>query len=203
MIQQSIQPNKGFSLVEVLVAITLLLVVIVGPMQLLKQTSNSTLYASEQVVAYYLAQEGLELVHKQRDDLLLEYFDELFEGSTSFSPMAEMSDNTANGVLNECYLEDGCGVSIDNSGQLSVTSCSGDSCRLYLHDTGRSQYRHGSGSGSVQSPYSRRITIEPLPNSTSIDEFKVTSIVEWRTGSLVGGQRVQLVTYLQNVYGTN
>lgn len=66
--------QSGFSLVETLVAITILLVVIIGPMTISSSAAKSTSFASEQVTAFFLAQEGAELIEKARNDLLLEHF---------------------------------------------------------------------------------------------------------------------------------
>ena len=73
------QKQSGFSLVETLVAISILLIVIVGPMTISMQSAKSSSFASEQVQAFFLAQEGLELAEKARDDLLLR--SELFDGN--------------------------------------------------------------------------------------------------------------------------
>lgn len=195
--------TKGFSLVEVLVAVSLLLLVSVGPMQILHQTSNSTTYANEQVVAYFLAQEGVELVHKHRDNLLLEYFKGEFGlgNNTTNSPMGDM----LSGTLDDCDTGTGCGLHIENDGILTSYNCGlangVDRCQLYLHTSNRARYSHDSAGGEP-TPYVRRIQIEETTSNGQPLEFKVTSTVEWRTGSLIGGQRVQLVTYLQNVYDT-
>jgi prepilin-type N-terminal cleavage/methylation domain-containing protein len=55
-----IHQQSGFSLVETLVAISLLLIMIVGPMAISAKTAKSTSFASEQVQAFFLAQEGLD-----------------------------------------------------------------------------------------------------------------------------------------------
>lgn len=66
--------QSGFSLVETLVAITILLIVISGPLAISTSTARSTSFSSEQVEAFFLAQEGAELAQKIRDDLLLAAF---------------------------------------------------------------------------------------------------------------------------------
>jgi len=215
--------QRGFSLIEVLVAITLLLMVIVGPMQMLKQTSNSTSYANEQMVAYFLAQEGIELVQKRRDDLLLEYFRQQFLiPPTSYDPMNQFSIQNNTNPLSQCFNTTvGCGLYMNNDGSLDFvknnnnpSNCVANRCRLYLSsgtENTRSRYTHVVAPGNEETPYTRRIQIErtDYPNDYPVDhlrglakEFKVTSIVEWRTGSLIGGQRVELVTYIQNIHGT-
>lgn len=49
---------------ETLVAITILLIVVVGPMKIIISASNSTSFSGEQVVAFFLAQEGAEIAQK-------------------------------------------------------------------------------------------------------------------------------------------
>lgn len=197
-------PKRGFSLVEVLVAISLLLLVIVGPMQMLTQTSNSTRYATEQVTAYFLAQEAIELVHKYRDDLLLEYFaSEFSAGNSNMSdPMFQLTQ----GDIQNCYGGTGCGVYLNNTNDVTFTDCNlsngSNTCQLKLDLSGNIKYTHDV-SATEPSPFIRRVEIVRIPNTGDIKEFKITSTVEWRTGSLIGGQRVQLVTYLQNIYDTD
>src|SRR3989344_1273934 len=88
--------QSGFSLVETLVAISVLLIVVVGPMTISMRTAKSTSFASEQVQAFFLAQEGLELAHKGRDDLLLQNFAGTINNSwTRFT--------ASNGTYQHCY----------------------------------------------------------------------------------------------------
>ena len=59
--------KTGFTLLETLVAITLLTIAIVAPMSLTTQALGSAYYARDQITASYLAQEGLEAVRSVRD----------------------------------------------------------------------------------------------------------------------------------------
>lgn len=205
MITSRIQ--QGFSLVETLVAITILLLVVVGPMQILKQSADSTRYASEQTIAYYLAQEGIELVEKQRDDLLLSYFRGEFglAGWSNSTPMDAMDAGGSNNPLRRCFTSSGCGLYMQNDGTLGSVgqSCwtNGVNCQLYEGGTGGAWYTY-TNTGAL-SPFIRRISIEAIPDGTNPEEFKVTSRVQWRTGSFIAGQQVELVTYLENIYDTN
>lgn len=61
--------NKfGFTLVETLVAISLLLVAIIGPMSIAAQGLQASFFAREQATAVYLAQEAVESIQKLRDE---------------------------------------------------------------------------------------------------------------------------------------
>lgn len=194
--------QSGFSLVEVLVSITILLLVIVGPLQIIARSINSTNFATEQVNAWFLAQEGIELAQKGRDDLVLEDFEDKIGGGGGTSPMTDFLNDYA-----ACFTADGCGLNIGDGTTLTAPVTCGviSNCRLYLTTSGnndRSSYQHAV-SGNTITPYTRVITMERFPASGTVREIKVTSRVTWRTGSLIASQRVEAVSYLFNVYDTN
>jgi prepilin-type N-terminal cleavage/methylation domain-containing protein len=195
--------QSGFSLVEVLVAITILLLVIVGPMQILSRSINSTNFATEQVNAWFLAQEGLELAQKGRDDLVLENFKYQINPPGEDRPFTQFLSD-----YSECLSPDGCGLTIDNgdNATLLVESCGVISnCRLHLNEsspTDRSRYVH-SVAGNTPSLFTRVIKMEQTTDAGKVREIKVTSTVTWRTGSLISSQQVEAVSYLFNVYDTD
>ena len=65
-------PTRAFTLIETLVAISLLSIAIVAPMSLTSQSLVSAYFARDQVTAFNLAQEGLEAVRAFRDGQVLE-----------------------------------------------------------------------------------------------------------------------------------
>lgn len=58
--------NLGFTLIETFVAITILTVAVIGPLGVLSRAIADSAYAKNQITAYYLAQDGLELVINKR-----------------------------------------------------------------------------------------------------------------------------------------
>ena len=58
--------QSGFTLVEALVAITILIVGVIGPLSLAAQGIGDGIFARNQVAANYLAQEALEIVINKR-----------------------------------------------------------------------------------------------------------------------------------------
>ena len=188
--------QSGFSLVETLVAISLLLIIIIGPMTISTTASRSTSFASEQVIAFFLAQEGAELAQRARDDLILENFENSANGG-----WAEFVDDSSGGAYEDCFTSAGCGLELntDASGSLATpVECTGTNCRLYFDGSnGRAQYTYDSSSGT-QTEFTRRIVMnEIVPDQ----EVQVRSIVTWRTGSQIEDQEVFVETYLFNVYG--
>lgn len=199
------QKQNGFSLVETLVAISILLIVIVGPMTISSQSAKSASFASEQVQAFFLAQEGLELAQKARDELLLD--STFFGGSEDESWEKFSSDSAGTGIYYQCYHPTGCGLSWDSSAPqvlATVVDCNPvTECELYLKDSDqadRSRFSHDSDPGTTTpTPFTRRIIFD---NSIT-GAVQVKSIVTWRTGSLVAEQKVEVDTYLYNIYDTN
>ena len=87
--------REGFTLIETLAAITLLIVAIVSPMLLTERSLASAYYARDQITAYYLAQEAIEAIRQIRDDNILKIAHytgpltsspNLFDGINSVSP---------------------------------------------------------------------------------------------------------------------
>jgi Tfp pilus assembly protein PilV len=195
--------SAGFSLVETFVAITILLIVIVGPMTISSSTARSTSFSSEQVVAFFLAQEGLELAQKARDDFALDTtrkWDD-FVDDTATGPVANQ------GAYGHCFSSDGCPLILDETtGSVLVSdtdnarrNCNNDGSRCRLHYSldadGRSSYVHAEA-GNTQTPYTRVIRFE----QTAPNEVRVESWVYWRSGTRRVGQEVKAETYLYNVF---
>lgn len=190
--------QRGFSLVETLVAITILLIVISGPMAISSRAAKSTTYASEQVVAFFLAQEGAEIAQKLRDDLVLREF----EGLTN-TAWQQFSDDTGAGAYSDCFISHnvyGCGLELiagDTAGAVAAPidcTSTGNACTLRFDETGeRSRYKHSAGTPTA---YKRIIKFNRLDDH----QVRVESTVSWRSGSLRDEQSVTVETFLLDVY---
>jgi type II secretory pathway pseudopilin PulG len=66
-----LKKNKGFTLVETLVAISIFTVSILGLISILASGVSDISYAKQKIVASYLAQEGIEYVRNMRDTAVL------------------------------------------------------------------------------------------------------------------------------------
>ncbi len=65
------QKNRGFTLVETLVAISIFTIGILSLMSVLASGIANTNYAKEKMAASYLAQQGIEYVRNMRDNYVL------------------------------------------------------------------------------------------------------------------------------------
>lgn len=92
--------QSGFSLVETLVAITILVFAVTAPIVIVTRGAQGSRFSSEQVVATFLAQEGLELAQKVRDDAFLAYYDTILNNGLGVSapPGTTDPDLTFNGI---------------------------------------------------------------------------------------------------------
>jgi type II secretory pathway pseudopilin PulG len=59
--------SLAFTLIETLVAISILTIAITGPLAIIAQALRSSYFARDQITAYYLAQEAIEYIRNQRD----------------------------------------------------------------------------------------------------------------------------------------
>lgn len=172
MKKNNVNRKGGFTLVETLVAISILLVAVAAPVSLIGDSVHRIYYAKDEAVAVNLAQEGIEIVRQVRD--------------------TNMLNNAAGGWLtnlsNGTYTTDPGGALI-NSGQLqgnqsftAMTLC-GASCapQPIYYDATTGLYRQGAGF-STRTQFSRIVTI----SGAAADERQVTSTVRWQTGGSTG-----------------
>lgn len=185
----------GYSLIEALVSIAVLLIAIVGPMTIASQGIKTAAFTLEQNTAFFLAQEGIEIITALRDDFALE---ETIGagGGVGWDWLDYIDANTlcplASG--NDCTF----GVYIDGTNAVENYVFSSDLCDdetncVLSRDTANVPHLYVHNSSLPASPYTRVITIE------HVDSFAVavTSKVSWES-RVFGGQTqtVRLETIL-------
>lgn len=184
--------ERGFTLVETLVSITILLIIVTGPLTISMTSAKSTSFASEQVVAFFLAQEGAEIAQKARDEYWLA---DVVNAETKWN---EFADDSVGADFRRCFEGSGCGLELatDAGGTLKpIISCTGTSCRLRFNDSDvRARYTYAAV--GEESLYTRKIFFTKV----SASDVKVVSEVTWRTGTRREVQKVEVETHLLNVY---
>jgi prepilin-type N-terminal cleavage/methylation domain-containing protein len=157
--------HTGFTLVETLVAISLLTISIVAPMSLASQSLATAYYARDQVTAFYLAQEAIETVRAVRDSQILQIAQSQ-SGSTInlFGPIP---------LGNVPFTVD----ARQNDPARAITRCNGTCPPLQTDGT-----LYGYGSGWADTNFTRTVTAAYIAGGT--DEVRVTVKVEWQTGAI-------------------
>lgn len=188
------ESTRGFTLIETLVAISILLLSIIGPMEIAARGLFSAYYARDEITAYYLAQEGIEYIRNVRDT---KYLDD-FNAGNAFSESLEGKWIRADAILS-CIATggnpDACLIDVlennvtackENNGNNSCTRS--DRSLRYDKDTYEYSYRPETDSNQP-SKFFRTIKITLHPNQEGDQEALVSSKVVWRTGSLLGTMR--------------
>lgn len=188
--------SGGFSILEALVAIAILIIALTGPMVFAQQSLRAARLARDQVTAFYLAQDAIEFVKHVRDENSL---------STLFR------DDWLAG-LEECFADEGnpnsgCQVSTPEwtggSTDSAVDACPGSDCPLYEQEplAGGKLYGIFGGGASVESRFSRRVRImtpEGDNPSGETEEALVEVRVWWDTTGVSGERQVLVREHVYN-----
>lgn len=148
--------RDGFSMVETLVAITILLVAIAAPMRIAQDGLSGARVAQDQVIASYLAQEAVEYVRWVRDTNTL-------EGDGWLSGLSACRNN-------ECVID----VIAEE-----VDGCDGECPSLQINGNG--QYGYGPGGQWENTPFVRTVEINDVTENDPDTEVQVVVTVEWQT----------------------
>ncbi len=186
--------QRGYSIVETLVAVSVLLVAIVGPMTIVVRSLQTAFYLQEQATAVFLAQEGIEGVVAERNRHVLR---ELEAGNTDYWDWASPSGP----LLSQCLNAVGCNFDFTNDdpfGSGSAVSCSPESdCRMY-EDTSSNRVVYSLDNSGTPSPYTRiiRITVDSSGDTSAT----VASTVKWNSDIFAAERSVTMYTELYNEF---
>ncbi len=147
--------TKGFTLIEALIAISILTMVIASTMGIVQTSLSSNSFSQAQVTANYLAGEAIEYIRNIRD--------------TNF-----ITDNAdwLNAIPADCISANGCDVdTINNSFITCSATC--DPLRITKSTTG-GFYHHNTLSGA-NSQFTRTIHIENINTNEISIEVTITS----------------------------
>lgn len=172
-----IPQKQGFTLVETMVAVSLLAVTIVLPYFAIQRSLVATYTARDELIASALAQEAIEYVHTVRDN---NYLYNLKSGSIPRSWLygVDGTNSSPNCLTNNCQL--------DASRNSPVTICPAVGCTAKLYVSSTNLYNQLSS--GTQTKYVRYIR---LKNTGTTGEVTVTAEVSWTDR---GGTQVVSIT---------
>ena len=164
--------GRGFTIVETLIAIAVLLLSATAPLSLAERSLASAQAAEQEVTAFYLAQEAIEFVRNLRDENAL-----AGRGGTEWLR-----------GLSECLRSEGCGIDPTAPSGSRIVQCSSanDNCALFqytgaVNDRLRGLYGHRQTSGWSRSALARRVFIREITRDV---EAEVLVRMEWTAGAL-------------------
>lgn len=168
--------EKGFTLIETFVAITILTIAIVAPMSLVARSLSISYYVRDEITASYLAQEGIEVVRNVRDSNLIDYL----KNGDGVDQMAGIPIGTE-------FLVDSGLSSLD-----PFQNCSG-LCPPISYNGEFYGYNDGIGNW-VPTKFTRTVVAEYADDAN--DDLEVRVTVTWQTG----GFQVRTVTLVEHIY---
>lgn len=166
-----INMKKGFTILEVILAISVLTLAIGGSFGLLQQTLSAASLSNSKLIAVYLAQEGIEIARNIRDNNWL-------------------NQRTIPGLSWKEGLNIGPNEASYDSALISLI---GDARNLYIDDTNGFYNYNENG---TKTKFKRIITI----TETGDDALDVAVNVQWQE-KIGGTQSIEVREILYNWYG--
>jgi prepilin-type N-terminal cleavage/methylation domain-containing protein len=165
-----LKKSKGFTLVETLVAISILLAVITGAYSAAESGIKSSIYSKNQITAFYLAQEGMEQIRNMRDQ------NALYNKDEDPSNDRHWLHGISSVASDPCYFGKTC---IADSLNFILIECSGGSatCPMLKFDSASGLY--GYHPPWPVSLFKRDVRVSMV----SADEVSVVVTVYWSRGA--------------------
>ena len=181
---------------ETLIAISLLLLAITGPMVFAQNALRAAFNSRDQVTAYYLAQDAIEFVKNVRDHNILSNSPENWitgfedcetignENTSEISGGCSVDTSTGQGEIKQCV-----------NGQIGCLGSKDDASEdIHLKISGTGIMGHSSsGSDSI---FSRTVYVDGTSESA-----KITVRVRWKSHENIGVREITVVEYIYNWAG--
>jgi Tfp pilus assembly protein PilV len=175
--------KTGFTLVEALVAVSILMVAVVSPMSIAQRGLTSAIYSKDQMTASFLVQDALEFIKNRRDQVGLS------NQQNTNSVIGDWLNLDA--VLKNC-INMVCDVDTANSITVNGTI---PPLKMVKNNDVFMYYGHPNDN-SIDSRFTRTITITwPAVAGGNTDEALVDVKVSWD-----GGQSVEMSDYIYNYW---
>ena len=163
--------QKGFTLIETMVAVTIIALAIAGPLTTASRAIVAGELSRDQFVASYLAQEGIEYVRAMRDDEFLALYPP--QPGTAATAWNNFLNGVSAGSIAGCRATT-CTLDPAKAMNQALASCSGSACTpLYLSNGIYTQ--QSTIPGSVKTSFTR--TIQAF--TVSANEEQIVSTVSW------------------------
>lgn len=199
----TLQTNKGFTLIETMIAVFVLTAALAGFFSLLSRSLFSARYARNEITANYLLQEAVDYIRNDRDTVAFQQAsagggwvnflnrygynsgagsDTCFTNTTNFA--------TAAG----CYFEPALSMTVSTPlATIPITSCSTPpdfgtiQCPVFNYDANATVhndfYTYDNSHSLPATKFKRQVVMLVNPSSAG-DELDVKVTVEWQNGNL-------------------
>jgi prepilin-type N-terminal cleavage/methylation domain-containing protein len=179
-LQSPILVKRGFTLVETLIAVAILMIAIAGPLTIANNALVAALGSRNAMIATYLAQDGMESIKNIKDS----------------NVVSNASDWLSGLYYSTCNTSSGCSTphAFTISGDTGVSSCNTPTaCQLYVNytDNNKVGYFYGGsvGGGDHLTPFTRTYSLGSLigdrvVNGVHVYDVTVKVVVSWNDGTI-------------------
>ena len=165
--------QKGFTILESIVAILILSLAISGAFSAVQQSLSQSIIAKDEVKAFFLAQEAVEIIRNKRESNQLAKINAL--PNTWLTNIAEKPSDP-------CYFGKIC---LTDSSSMSFVSCgvAWNSCPNLKQDSSSFLYNYSVGDDTN---FKREIQLEPVSYDDlgNLREISVTVRITWNKGAI-------------------
>ncbi len=179
--QKTIKENKkrGFTILETMVAIFILVLSITGPMVFAQSGLRTAFLSRDQITAFFLAQDAIETIKNIRDDNGLDGRDWL---ENIYVCGADTTQN--------------CVIYIDTLAYEPVSEiCSGSECPiLKVNSNNQFGYNFDVGENAENSRFTRILNVKEVAPGR---ELQIVAEIRWTSNIRVGGARILVQ---ENIY---
>lgn len=174
----------GFTILETLVAISILLLALTAPLVIVSQALRSSYFSRDQITAYYLAQEAIEYLRNKRDN------QGLTSGATSadWTSLFKTDDGSNTSLINQtgstnlkAYLvrsTSGYKMYSCPPGSANPSPCPSLNYNLQAFDSGSSAVLYGDEVSGEPSRFIREIIVTDPPAGTVVTTDHPEGIIE-------------------------
>lgn len=150
---------SGFTLIEALVAISILMVAVAAPITIAQKGLSSAVYSKDQMIAAYLAQDAIEYIKNKRDEHAIQNANEW---------------NLPN-QFEKCIDNQFCQIDTTKTGDINNAVQSDSGLPLHLDDNNFYTY-----DGSTLTKFKRQINIKITKDGSDIEVSALVSVtVTW------------------------
>ncbi len=170
--------QKGFTLLETLIAVFILTLALTGPIYIASLAIRSSVESRDNVSAYYLAEEAIEFIRNTRDTISLQdtISDATWLGGITGN--VDCANSQSDISITSCVMNR------DTSGVYTFTQCPSDGCPpLSFNPVGSVIY--GDGTVTTNSKFTREIYLQTAAQDGEADDSAVREVdlvvtVKWK-----------------------
>jgi len=200
MMSNKPQNNRGFTIIEAMIAIFILTVSVSSMLGITAASSASARYANNEITANYLLQEAVDSIRNSRDTIAFQMTDGDDSTNLEWDNFLKKYGYSSNSY---CFSTNGCDISIENfdptkndSSYSDLVACNGDGgvCENLNYDDGMTKVFYNHSGHGIPSEFRRTIKMKMI----TVDELEITVIMEWSNGDNTIPRTQRLVSYLLN-----